>query len=187
MGADEIDTVICTHLHNDHAGNCSLFKNARIVFQRDEWRNLLYPLPVQMLRKDYDLDVVQELRDVKCLMIDGDLDLIDGIKLYKAPGHTLGSQVVAVNTQKGIIVFTGDIALMNFMLFPGTAEIVDMDGNSHEIPRAPAIFGPAVPHNIIYDFYAYYDSVYKIKAVVSQDKPGFIIPGHEPSLVLTGI
>jgi glyoxylase-like metal-dependent hydrolase (beta-lactamase superfamily II) len=184
---DEIDTVIYTHLHNDHAGNCTFFTNARIIFQKDEWRNLLYPLPVQLLRRDYDLDAAQELRAAKCLMVDGDFELVDGLKLYKAPGHTLGSQVVAVNTKKGIVVFAGDIALMNFMLFPGTTEIMDMEGKTHKIPQAPPIFGPAIPHSIIYDFYAYYDSIYKIKAVASKDEPGYIIPGHEPSLVLTGI
>ena len=56
-----------------------------------------------------------------------------------------------------------------------------------KIPTAPPILGPAVPHSIIYDFYAFYDSIYKTKAVASKDEPGYIIPGHEPSLVLTGI
>jgi len=184
---EEVDTVIYTHLHNDHAANCTLFTNARLIFQKDEWRNLIYPLPVQLLRKDYDLDVAQELKTAKCLMVDGDVELADGLKLYKTPGHTLGSQVVAVNTRKGVVVFIGDIALMDFMIFPGTTEIVDMEGNGHKIPAAPPIFGPALPHSIIYDFYSYYDSIYKIKAIASKDKPGYIVPGHEPSLVLTGI
>ena len=183
----DIDTIIYTHLHNDHAANCTLFTNARLILQRDEWWNLLYPLPVQLLRRDYDLDAVQELKTAKCLMVDGDFDLADGIKLYKTPGHTRGSQTVAVNTKKGVVAFAGDLAIMNYTMFPGTTEIVDMEGKAHEIPPAPKIFGPAVPHSIIYDFYAFYDSIYKIKAIASKDKPGFIIPGHEPSLVLTGI
>ena len=47
---DDIDSVICTHLHNDHAGNCGLFPNAPIIFQKDEWQNLLDPLPVPETR-----------------------------------------------------------------------------------------------------------------------------------------
>jgi N-acyl homoserine lactone hydrolase len=184
---ENIGTVIYTHLHNDHAANSTLFTNATLIFQKDEWKNLLYPLPVQLIRKDYDPDIVQELKGAKCLMVDGDIELAEGLRLYKAPGHTLGSQLVVVNTKKGVVVFIGDLALMNFMVFPGTTEIIDMEGKSHKIPAAPPIFGPAVPHNIIYDYYAYYDSIYKMKAIASKDEPGYVIPGHEPSLVVTGI
>ena len=44
---DDIDIVIYTHLHNDHAGGCSLFPNALTIFQKDELYNLLNPLPSQ--------------------------------------------------------------------------------------------------------------------------------------------
>ncbi len=187
IDAKQVDTIVYTHLHNDHAANCKLFENARIIFQRDEWANLLNPLPVQLLRRDYDLDQIQEFKSVNCIMVDGDFDLTDGIKIYKTPGHTLGSQSVAVNTRKGVVVFVGDISLVNFMMFPGTKEIMDMEGKMHSIPSGPSTFGPAIPHSIIYDFYKFYESIYKIKAIATQDKAGYIIPAHEPSLVATGI
>ena len=187
LGPEDIDTVIYTHLHNDHAANCGVFKNATVVFQKDEWTNLLAPLPVQMLRGDYDQGVISELAQVKTLRISGDFELEDGLKLYQTPGHTLGSQSVAVNTAKGRVVFVGDLCLFNFMMFPGSTEIMDMEGGSHPIPPAPAHLGPAVPHSVIYNFYDYYDSVYKVKALAEKDAPGFIVPGHEPSLVALGI
>lgn len=184
---EDIDTIIYTHLHNDHAANCQMFSNARLVFQKDEWFNLLSPLPVQLLRKDYDLDIINEIGNMKTLRVDGDFDLTDGIKIFKTPGHSAGSQSIAVNTPKGAVVFVGDLCLFNFMMFPGSTEMIDMEGNSHKIPPAPAIFGPAVPHSIIYNFYDFYDSIYKIKAVASKIEPGYIIAGHEPSLIVTGI
>ncbi|MBU2549287.1 MAG: N-acyl homoserine lactonase family protein [Proteobacteria bacterium] len=187
LGPGEIDTVVYTHLHNDHAANCRLFEKARVVFQKDEWLNLMSPLPVQKLRGDYDPAVIEELEGMKKLPVSGDFDLEDGIRLFKTPGHSLGSQSVAVNTRKGVVVFVGDLCLFNFMAFPGTTEITGMDGRSHPIPAAPPALGPAVPHSIIYNFFDYYDSIYKIKAVASRDEPGFIIPGHEPSLIVTGI
>jgi N-acyl homoserine lactone hydrolase len=187
VSPEEIDTVVYTHLHNDHAANASIFKKATIVFQKDEWANLLDPLPVQQIRKDYDQDIIGELAGLKTLRVDGDFELADGIKLYQTPGHSLGSQSVAVNTKKGAVVFVGDISLFNFMMFPGTTEIMDIEGATHSIPAAPSYFGPAVPHSVIYNAYDFYDSIYKIKAVAEKDAPGYIIPGHEPSLVVTGI
>ena len=183
----DIDTIIYTHLHNDHAAHSNLFTNARVIFQKDEWQNLLNPLPVQLIRKDYDQNVIEELRQMHCIMIDGDLELFDGIRVYKCPGHTLGSQVVAVNTKKGLVVLLGDLCLYNFQIFPGTTEIIDMEGNKHNIPPAPPVFGPAVPTAIVYDYYSFYESIYKVKAIATRDEPGYIIPGHEPSLVITGI
>ncbi len=50
----DIDTVIYTHLHNDHAGGALLFPEARTIFQRDEYANLLNQIPTQMIRSDFD-------------------------------------------------------------------------------------------------------------------------------------
>ena len=83
---EEIETVVLTHLHNDHAGNCHLFKNARLVFQKDEWLNLLNPYPHQLIRNDYDQGIIGELKNMKLQAIEGRIDLDDGIKLYKMPG-----------------------------------------------------------------------------------------------------
>lgn len=183
----DVGTVIYTHLHNDHAGNCSLFSKANHIFQRDEWQNLLEPLPIQLVNRDYDPETVKELRAVSCLRVDGDFELIDGIRVYKTPGHTRGSQSVAVNTPKGVVVLVGDLLLSNISAFPYVTEITDMEGVRHGIPPAPAAFGDAVPSRITYDFHSFYDSVNKMRAVASRNEPGYIIPGHETSLVISGI
>lgn len=183
----DIDTVVFTHLHNDHAGSTSLFTNATFVFQKDEWQNLLDPLPLQSMRRDYDPDVVAALSARKTLRIDGDLQLEDGIRLIKTPGHTLGSQSVVVDTEMGRVVFVGDLCLFDFMMFPGSRELLDMQGEAHPIPQAPPAFGPALPHAMVYDFYAYYDSVQKVKAAAERDAPGYLVCGHEPSLLVRGV
>ena len=183
----DVNTVIYTHLHNDHAGNCDLFTNASHIFQRDEWMNLLEPLPIQNVRKDYDQELIEELRSAKCIRVEGDFELANGIRIYKTPGHTRGSQSVAVNTKKGVVVLVGDMLPAYISAFPHLTDIVDMEGNRHRVPPAPRVFGPAIPSSITYDFYSFYDSVGKIKAIAARDEPGFIIPGHETSLVITGI
>ena len=62
-----------------------------------------------------------------------------------------------------------------------------MDGNKHDVPRAPKDLEQGIPSSITYDFYSFYTSLDKIKSVVSRYEPGFVIPGHETSLLLKGI
>lgn len=183
----DIHTVIYTHLHNDHAGNCSLFPEAEFLFQKDEWQNLIDPLPVQKLRRDYDPDIIEELKSLKCNKIDGDLRLCDGLDIYKTPGHTRGGQSVAVNTEKGMVVLVGDLFTSNISAFPYLGQLVDMDGHTHEIPPAPEGMEMGIPGSITYDFYSFYDSIAKVRTIASRNEPGFIIPGHETSLLVTGI
>ena len=179
---DDIDFVIYTHLHNDHAGNVSLFTKARIIFQSAEWENLLNPLPIQILKKDYNISSIDELRNMKTCMVDGDMELIDGIKLYKTPGHSMGSQSVAVKTERGVVLLVGDLFVLNFMAFPEIGEIMNSDGNTYRIPSADPKAVPAT-NSLIYDYYAFYRSAQKVKAIAEKDEPGYIIPGHDPSLV----
>jgi N-acyl homoserine lactone hydrolase len=183
----EIKTVIFTHLHNDHAANSSLFNSAEFIFQKDEWLNLLDPLPVQNVRRDYDPALIDELKSVRCLKIEGDIELTDGIKIYKTPGHSKGSQSIAINTRKGVVVLVGDTFPSNVTAFPYLTELIDLEGKKHLIPPAPAVYGHALPSAITYDFYAFYESVDKIKSIAAKDEPGYIIPGHETSIFLTGI
>lgn len=183
----DIHTVIYTHLHNDHAGNCSLFPEAEFLFQKDEWQNLIDPLPVQKLRRDYDPDIIEELKSLKCNKIDGDLRLCDGLDIYKTPGHTRGGQSVAVNTEKGMVVLVGDLFTSNISAFPYLGQLVDMDGHTHEIPPAPEGMEMGIPGSITYDFYSFYDSIAKVRTIAARNEPGFIIPGHETSLLVTGI
>jgi len=183
----DIETVIYTHLHNDHAANCSLFKNARVIAQKDEWETLLDPLPVMNVRKDYDPGLISELASVNLLKVEGDFELTDGIKVFKTPGHSPGSQSVAVNTKKGVVAIVGDQFHLSCMAFPKQTELIDMEGKKHSITPAPDIYGSTYPSSLVYNYYDWYDSGYKIKAVVSAYEPGFIIGGHEPSLMVTGV
>lgn len=184
LAPGDIDAVIYTHLHNDHAGNCDLFPEAKHVFQKDEWENLLNPLPVQILRKDYDLDVVGKMRELDALLVEGDLEVLPGIALYKAPGHTLGHQMISVETERGRKLLIGDLCNDYLHFFPGLDVFTDMYGNSSKVKRKPAAaIAPAEPSSITYDYYSWYDSVQKAKAL-TMDRKELVFPGHEWSLLI---
>jgi len=179
---EQIEMVIYTHLHNDHAGACHLFPQATHIFQRDEWVNLLDPLPVQRAKRDYDLEIAPVLTKLKTIKVDGDVEVLPGVKLYKAPGHSLGSQLVTVETNTGTMVILGDLCANYCRLFPEIDRIMDLEGNWHKVKTDVELYGPAIPSVLIYDYFTWYDSVYKAKAL-AQGRPEFVLPGHEPSLV----
>lgn len=182
LSPEDIDAVLYTHLHNDHAGNCDLFPGAKHVFQKDEWANLLHPLPVQVLRKDYDPDVIPKMQKLDALPVDGDFEFLPGITLYKTPGHTLGHQVITVDTERGRMLLLGDLCNDYLHFFPDLDVFTDMYGKKTKVRRKPAAaISPAEPSSIIYDYYAWYDSIYKAKAL-SLNKREVVFPGHEWSL-----
>jgi glyoxylase-like metal-dependent hydrolase (beta-lactamase superfamily II) len=178
---DDISTVIYTHLHFDHAGNCGLFSRARHIAQKDEWREILDPPPIARFRGDYDRRVIPELERFYLYLINGDMQLTEGIRLLKTPGHTSGSQAIAVSTTGGEYYITGDTFNFKHNAFPHLAEMTGMDGKTMKITPAPEGFGPAIPSSLIHDFYAWYDSVAMLKAMAKT--PEFLIFAHEPSLV----
>jgi len=179
----DIDTILFTHLHYSHAGNLEAFANAQLIFQRDEWTALLDPLSLVDLGKDYDPGLIEILKPMNCLKVDGDLDLTDGIRIIKTPGHTPGSQSIVIRTQKGNKVIVGDHWPLYFMAFP-RQEFLDMYGNRHRITPSPKTFGGFMPTNLICDYHDYYASCQKIKALMEVGSSESLIPGHEASLLI---
>ncbi len=177
----DIDVVIYSHLHNDHAGNCHLFPQALHVFQKDEWVNLIDPLPSQQIRRDFDPAVIPILKGSNCRKIHGDIEFMSGLNLYKTPGHTAGSQVLQVKAASGNYLLIGDTAPFYCSLYPQTEEMISWKGERIKITPAPDVYGPAIPSSMVYDHYAWYDSISKIKTLVAA--PQYALPGHDPSLV----
>lgn len=175
---EDIEMVLYTHLHNDHTGACHLFKNAKHVFQYDEWRDLVDPLPSMKIRGDFDQAVIPVLSKLECVRIEGDFEIMDGLKMYKTPGHTAGSATYAVTTKKGVYLLTGDTAILRHNLFPKMSETLSIDGKKLGITPAPDNYGPAIPSSLVYNHYEWYKSIYKIQAMLKSD-PEFALCGHE--------
>ena len=107
--------------------------------------------------------------------------------LYKTTGHTLGSQSVAINTKKGIVVYIGDRSHFYCTLFPWYGRANSVDGTSFELPKAPGNVGPAIRTSLVYDYYAFYDSIYKVLTIASKPEPGYLLPGHEALIITRSI
>jgi hypothetical protein len=175
----DISTVIYTHLHQDHAGNCAMFPHARSIIQKDEYSNILNPLPIQQVRADFDLNVIDYLKKCDVYFVDGDLKLDNGLKLIKLPGHTLGSQGIIVPTAKGKHVITGDMPHKLYNLFPQMDTITNIDGSIQKVTPAPLEWGRAVPNSIVYDYYSFFDSMDKLRLIPPKCEPRYYLTGHD--------
>ena len=100
---DGIDIVVNTHLHADHCGGNHLFAGKPIYVQRRE------------LDDAHSVDeYLREWVDapgVDYVPVDGEHELLPGVRLLPAPGHTRGLQVVVIETGGRPIVVGGDVAV----------------------------------------------------------------------------
>jgi len=99
-----IDIVINTHLHFDHCGGNHLFAGRPIYVQRWE-------LDDARSEDNYTIRDWVEAPGVQYVPVDGELELLPGLRLIPAPGHTRGSQVVVVETGGPPVVVGGDMAV----------------------------------------------------------------------------
>ena len=106
-----VEIAVLTHLHYDHSGNNGLFPNARFIVQRKELQYAFAPLPGE--ETAYFSPLIGEKPSfwgTPFEVIEGDWKVTDGIRVIAAPGHTPGSQMVLVDTEKGVYCLAGDNA-----------------------------------------------------------------------------
>jgi len=113
VDAAEVNDVILTHLHYDHAGCLDAFPKARFHLQDAEMafatgRCMCH----QVLRSPMELeDVLETVRQVyagRVLFHDGSATLAPGISLHLVGGHSGGLQIVRVHTARGWVVLASD-------------------------------------------------------------------------------
>jgi glyoxylase-like metal-dependent hydrolase (beta-lactamase superfamily II) len=116
----DIDLVILTHLHGDHAGWAThrasdgqivpTFVNARYVVQRQEYDDATHPN--ERTRNTYFADNAVPLLQHGVLdLLDGETQLTPSVAVVPAPGHCLGLQcVVLTEPNARPVFFIGDLA-----------------------------------------------------------------------------
>jgi glyoxylase-like metal-dependent hydrolase (beta-lactamase superfamily II) len=178
---DDIDLVIYTHLHSDHAGNAKYFAKTRTIVQKDELLGAVNPCFKEKSLRLYDTTYLPWIQDNPNLMpVDGDMDLIEGIRLIKTPGHSRGHQSLVVNTVNGVRIFGGDALHLPIGAFPWMDTIMDYFGVEHKVTPMPD--WPVMPASLVFNYYDYYASAQKIKAIMPADDPKYLICGHDASL-----
>jgi N-acyl homoserine lactone hydrolase len=99
-----IDIVVNTHLHFDHCGGNQLFTGKPIYVQRRE-------LDDAGSKDNYTIRDWVDAPGVQYVPVDGEFELIPGLRLVPAAGHTDGMQMVGVETGGRSLVVGDDVAV----------------------------------------------------------------------------
>ena len=118
---EDIDYVMCTHLHWDHVGwNTRLengrwvptFPNARYIMARrefDHWQSVQQRGEDSPHRLAFEDSVLPVVRSGQSVLVDDDYAFEDGLWFESAPGHTPGNVVIHAASRDDRAVFLGDV------------------------------------------------------------------------------
>lgn len=118
VSPDQIDIVLATHLHFDHAGGFTTrdaagkvrprFPRARYVVRRGEWEDATHPH--ERNRASYLGPNFLPLAEAGVLsMVDEDQTIMPGVRVQRTPGHTPHHQSVWIESGGRHAVFVGDV------------------------------------------------------------------------------
>lgn len=113
FAAEQVRTVILTHLHYDHIGNLDRFPAARFHVQAAELQYATGPdMQYHFLRRPYGAKematVIDYLYAGRVGVHGPTLELAPGLSLHLVGGHTAGQEIVRVRTKRGWVVLASD-------------------------------------------------------------------------------
>lgn len=135
---ERVALVVNTHLHFDHCGGNRRFAGVPIHVQRRE-------LADARTEEDYTIREWVDFPGAVYVEHDGEVEILPGVRLVPAPGHTAGHQVVLVETSEGTVVLGGDVGYSFRELgegnTPGRRLVLDLAAPTYlahaEQPRVP--------------------------------------------------
>jgi N-acyl homoserine lactone hydrolase len=108
LETSDIDVVVLSHLHYDHAGGTALFAaKSELVVQQDEYAFAHYPsafFAPLYYRKNFDLP------GARWRLLDGDTELAPGVTALRTDGHTPGHQSLYVEFRVPGVVWNPTLA-----------------------------------------------------------------------------
>jgi glyoxylase-like metal-dependent hydrolase (beta-lactamase superfamily II) len=158
----DVRDVVITHMHYDHAGNATLFPQARFHVQDAEMayctgRAMTHRHLSAFFEADNIVEMVRRVFDGRVVFHADDSQLFPGVTLHHLPGHTLGLQAVRVETARGPVVLASDAA--HFW----------------------ANLEREIPYPVVADVSQYLESLRALRRLAPT--VDHIIPGHDPAVL----
>jgi methylmalonyl-CoA epimerase len=137
LSPEDIDIVLATHLHFDHAGGFTVrdaagrlrprFPRAQYVVRRGEWEDATHPH--ERNRASYLRDNYVPLAEAGVLqLVDDDRTIMPGVRVRRTGGHTMHHQMVLIESGGKTAAFVADLIpttahlgeawIMGFDLYP---------------------------------------------------------------------
>jgi glyoxylase-like metal-dependent hydrolase (beta-lactamase superfamily II) len=118
LSADDIEIVLASHLHFDHAGGFTdrtaggsvvpRFRKARYVVRTGEWEDATHPH--ERNRASYLPENFVPLRDAGVLDLQpDDGEIVPGVRVMRTGGHTMHHQIVLIESGGRTAVFAADL------------------------------------------------------------------------------
>tara|TARA_B100000676_G_scaffold310117_1_gene375631 strand:+ start:2503 stop:3300 length:798 start_codon:yes stop_codon:yes gene_type:complete len=162
VNAAEVEDVIITHMHYDHAGNLPLFEQAQFHIQDDEMAFVTgRAMTHKALRHSFALPDVLEMVSMvygdRVQFHQGDDEVVPGVTVHHIGGHTRGLQAVRVNTKRGMVVLASDA--------------------SHYYEN----FEENVTFTTVENIFLMHEGFRKLHKLART--PAHIVPGHDPAVL----
>ncbi|HFI0254552.1 TPA: MBL fold metallo-hydrolase [Streptococcus suis] len=113
----DIDGVLMTHMHNDHAGGLtclengeivSTFPNANIYINEIEWHEVRHPNP--RTRATYLKENWQAIQS-QVKTFGPSIEIIPGIEMHRTGGHSKGHSIILLKQDQQTIIHMADLLL----------------------------------------------------------------------------
>jgi glyoxylase-like metal-dependent hydrolase (beta-lactamase superfamily II) len=128
-GADDVTHVVLSHLDADHVGwalEPPSFPNATVFVQRAALEEAK-GMPEGDGRREAVPAVEKGVEEGWCELLDGDGEVVPGIRVEVRSGHSEGHQVVWVGSGEDAALYTADLAPAKIWLDPDLIAGVDTD------------------------------------------------------------
>jgi len=135
VSPEEIDYLILTHLHFDHAGGIVsngvegrtlTFPNALHIIQKKEWEIAKNPDGLNRAAYNFSEDLSHLENFGKIKFIQGDQKISDSVEVIFSAGHTVGHQMVFVKNSGVSLYYPGDILASKLCLIPSVISAFDI-------------------------------------------------------------
>jgi glyoxylase-like metal-dependent hydrolase (beta-lactamase superfamily II) len=109
----DVEQVVLTHMHWDHAGNMDLFPRAQFHIQDAEMafctgRCMCHRIFRTPMEVEDVVNAVRRVHDGRMCFHDGTDEIAPGVTLHLIGGHSGGLQAVRVPTSRGWVVLASD-------------------------------------------------------------------------------